>query len=351
MLLVNLEDKILTISFDQFYVENPIPADSDWSFDAQRQKERFIEIASKLKIDLKENVRVVGEFFSNGIKVPAVEFKLRDGSSFVILSDNFFEYAVSVESAQPLSPKVLGKYLFMPKEKSANPHLGFPESRIHGSFDQNQKKFSAYFNNDDHLDRFVEYLAADPIERFFIENPIDENNKAANLARFQREYLKELSREMVDGREDKIEVIGAHEAEGILLPVVHYTLPNNAECILWNNFHHYGVSLKDSNPLEWETLRDLGLKPYGMGSHTFEKFPEGVISGSPFREKNLGTFTAMIKGDNAMRHLAQHICKLNQQEAKCAQTGPQQPTQIEPKAAPDKPSPFNPQKPTDQLKQ
>ena len=76
--------------------------------------------------------------------LPVVEFTLPDNAGKIIVRDNFYDTKISFELKRPLPKDTFGTIgYFDPADIISDCYCeGFPSGRVHGSFKQNQQKFT-----------------------------------------------------------------------------------------------------------------------------------------------------------------------------------------------------------------
>ena len=156
---INLEDYEETCSVSdkkaleeirEFY-NNNLPVDlTAWvrvnsPEDCMLYKNRFSEqvcfvrdILAKL-LDIEDNdVTVITTHNSKSITLPVYRLYSKKYNLEIILSDNFYLWSISVNSAEPIDVDFIGLF----NEKSSYFYYGFPKDKIYESYSKNKNQFS-----------------------------------------------------------------------------------------------------------------------------------------------------------------------------------------------------------------
>lgn len=137
-------EKLTTLS--EFRAANPIPEDMCYRGAAEAQQ---VALRSAHEIarhyDRKATISVVGKHMSKSIRLPVVRIDAPRVGLRLFLRDNFFNWAISVESSScadgEFSPPFSsgGDY-----DQHAVYFEGFERSCVYGSYDDSQNRFSGH---------------------------------------------------------------------------------------------------------------------------------------------------------------------------------------------------------------
>jgi hypothetical protein len=147
----------MTNPIEKFFDENPIDEKNNYRSVAMIQKNLLIEAAHVLGLDPDLYVEFIGPHRSKSIDLPVVKYHLPNGS-FLIVRDNFHNFAVTVESAKPLDVCRLLEVGVEPKTAPPCSCEGFPCDSIFGSVIHNPQKFTSHIFRDEFFLKFVRYF-------------------------------------------------------------------------------------------------------------------------------------------------------------------------------------------------